>query len=112
MVVLENLLGNAWKYTGTRDEAVIEFGVTESERGPAFFVRDNGIGFDMADAEKLFLPFERAPDARKFEGHGIGLTTVHRIIQRHGGRLWAEGKPGEGATFYFTLPADKAAPST
>lgn len=106
-VVLENLLGNAWKYAGKRDETIIEFGMTESGGGPAYFVRDNGIGFDTAHAEKLFLPFERAPDAKEFEGHGIGLTTVQRIIKRHGGSLWAEGKPGEGATFYFTLPAGK-----
>jgi PAS domain S-box-containing protein len=103
-IVLENLLGNAWKYTGTRDEAVIEFGVTEREGKPACFVRDNGIGFDMAYVEKLFLPFERSPDAMVFAGHGIGLTTVQRIIKRHGGKVWAEGELGHGATFYFTLP--------
>jgi PAS domain S-box-containing protein len=108
-VVMENLLGNAWKYTGNRDGAVIEFGVTESGEGPACFVRDNGIGFNMAYVEKLFLPFERLPDARKFAGHGIGLTTVQRIIQRHGGKVWAEGEPDRGATFYFTLPAVKVA---
>ena len=111
LVVLENLLGNAWKYTGTRDETVIEFGVTESKECPACFVRDNGIGFDMAYVEKLFLPFERAPGTGEFVGHGIGLTTVQRIVQRHGGRVWAEGEPDKGATFYFTLPADKAAPA-
>jgi PAS domain S-box-containing protein len=106
-VILENLLGNAWKYTGKRAETIIEFGMTESGGKPAYFVRDNGIGFDTADAEKLFIAFERAPGAKEFEGHGIGLTTVQRIIQRHGGRVWAEGTPGKGATFYFTLPADR-----
>jgi len=103
-LALENLLGNAWKYTGNLDETRIEFGVTEHGGKPAFFVRDNGEGFDMADAEKLFVPFQRLHDAGEFKGHGIGLATVQRIIQRHGGRVWAEGKPGEGATFYFTLP--------
>jgi signal transduction histidine kinase len=104
-VVLENLLGNAWKYTGRQETAIIEFGVTKIDGTPACFVRDNGIGFDMAYAEKLFLPFERAPDARDFEGYGIGLSTVRRIIQRHGGNIWAESAPDKGAAFYFTLPA-------
>ena len=102
-VVMENLLGNAWKYTGTREKAVIEFGATEADGETAYFVRDNGVGFDMADADKLFTPFERLHGAAEFEGHGIGLATVYRIIQRHGGRIWAEGKKGNGATFYFTL---------
>jgi PAS domain S-box-containing protein len=102
-VVLENLLGNAWKYTGVREEAVIEFGVTEIDGTPACFVRDNGPGFAMADAEKLFLPFQRLPGAEEFRGHGIGLATVERIVRRHGGRVWAESEPGNGATFYFTL---------
>jgi PAS domain S-box-containing protein len=110
-VVLENLLGNAWKYTGKREKAIIEFGVMEIDGERACFVRDNGIGFDMAYAEKLFLPFERSPDARDFEGHGIGLSTVRRIIQRHGGKIWAESEPDKGATFYFTLPAGKTAPA-
>ncbi len=104
-VVLENLLGNAWKYTGKREKAIIEFGVTEIDGERVCFVRDNGIGFDMAYAEKLFLPFERAPDARDFEGYGIGLSTVRRIIQRHGGKIWAESEPDKGAAFFFTLPA-------
>ena len=102
-VVLDNLLGNAWKYTGRRERAVIEFGVTEIEGGPAWFVRDNGEGFNMADAEKLFLPFQRLPGAEEFKGFGIGLATVERIIRRHGGKIWAEGEAGKGATFYFTL---------
>ena len=101
-VVLDNLIGNAWKYTGKREEAVIEFGVTEVEGKPACFVRDNGPGFDMAVADKLFMPFQRLPGT-DVEGHGIGLATVERIVRRHGGRVWAESEPGKGATFYFTL---------
>ena len=102
-VVLDNFLGNAWKYTGMREEAVIEFGTTKVDGKPAYFVRDNGPGFDMADASKLFIPFQRLPGTDEFRGHGIGLATVERIIHRHGGRVWAEGEPGKGATFYFTL---------
>lgn len=106
-VVLENLLGNAWKYTGAREEAVIEFGVADIDGKPACFVRDNGAGFDMKYAEKLFIPFQRLPGADEFKGHGIGLATVERIIRRHGGKVWAEGKPGKGANFWFTLPGDR-----
>ncbi len=102
-VVLENLVGNAWKYTAVREEAVIEFGVTDIDGKPTWFVRDNGTGFAMVDAEKLFLPFQRLADADEVGGHGIGLATVQRIVQRHGGRVWAEGEPGKGATFWFTL---------
>ena len=102
-MVLDNLLGNAWKYAGIREDAVIEFGETEVDGKPAFFVRDNGPGFDMADADKLFVPFQRLPGTEVDAGFGIGLATVERIIRRHGGRVWAEGEPGKGATFYFTL---------
>ena len=102
-VAMENLLGNAWKYTCKQEEAVIEFGVTEVAAESTYFVRDNGPGFDMADAEKLFIPFQRLPDTDAYKGHGIGLATVERIIKRHGGKVWAEGEPGKGATFYFTL---------
>ena len=102
-VVLTNLLGNAWKYTGKQDLASIEFGVTETAEGKVYFVRDNGPGFDMAYAEKLFIPFQRLPGATSFKGFGIGLATVQRIIQRHGGRVWAEAEPDKGAVFYFTL---------
>ncbi|MCM2358243.1 MAG: PAS domain S-box protein [Geobacteraceae bacterium] len=105
-VVLENLLGNAWKYTGKREEAVIEFGVTEIDGKPACFVRDNGAGFDMAYADKLFAPFQRLPGTDEFRGHGIGLATVERIIRHHGGKVWTEGEPGKGAIFRFTLPAE------
>jgi len=105
-VVLENFLGNAWKYTGELREAVIEFGSAEIAGATAFFIRDNGPGFSMADADKLFIPFKRLPGTAEFTGHGIGLATVERIIRRHGGKVWAEGEPDKGATFYFTLSAD------
>jgi len=102
-IALDNLLGNAWKYTGMREKARIEFGAVQQEGKTVFFVRDNGIGFDMADAHRLFLPFERLAAGSPFKGEGIGLATVARIVQRHGGRIWAEGEKGKGATFYFTL---------
>ncbi|MEK8089987.1 PAS domain S-box protein [Thermithiobacillus plumbiphilus] len=102
-VVLEHLLGNAWKFTAHRPDACIEFGCFEQEGEPAFYVRDNGVGFDMAYVNKLFLPFQRLHGIDEFEGTGIGLATVSRIIARHGGRVWAEGQVGEGATFWFTL---------
>jgi PAS domain S-box-containing protein len=102
-IVLQNLLSNAWKYTGTKEPAVIEFGITESAGERTYFVRDNGVGFDMNDADKLFAPFQRLHGKEEFAGHGIGLATVHRIILRHHGRIWAEGAPGKGATFHFTL---------
>lgn len=102
-VVMDNLLGNAWKYTAMREEAVIEFGLAEIAGKPTCFVRDNGPGFDMTDAENLFVPFKRLHDAEKCSGFGIGLATVERIIRRHGGQVWAEGEPGKGASFYFTL---------
>jgi two-component system, sensor histidine kinase and response regulator len=102
-LVLENLLGNAWKYTANREEAFIEFGQTTTGGETVFFVRDNGAGFDMAHADKIFEPFERLDEHRGFKGHGIGLSTVKRIIQHHDGRIWAEGERGKGATFYFTL---------
>jgi signal transduction histidine kinase len=101
-VVLDNLIGNAWKYAGSREGAVIEFGVTEVDGKRACFVRDNGPGFDMALADKLFLPFQRLAGT-DVEGHGIGLATVERVVRRHGGRIWAESKPGEGASFFFTF---------
>ncbi|HEY6872706.1 MAG TPA: PAS domain S-box protein [Geobacteraceae bacterium] len=102
-VVMDNLLGNAWKYSAKTEEAAIEFGVTEQRGKTAFFVRDNGVGFDMAQAHRLFAVFQRLHSADEFEGTGIGLATVYRIVQRHGGTVWAEGERGKGATFYFSL---------
>ncbi|TWJ17739.1 PAS domain-containing sensor histidine kinase [Geobacter argillaceus] len=103
-VMLENLLGNAWKYTGKCREARIGFGVAQTPVGEAYFVRDNGTGFDMARVGELFKPFVRLPNAREFPGTGVGLATVYRIVERHGGRVWAESAARSGATFYFTLP--------
>jgi PAS domain S-box-containing protein len=105
-VVLDNLLGNAWKYTAKQEKAVIEFGVKEIDGVPAYFVRDNGAGFDKTDEDKLFLPFQRLPGAEECKGFGIGLATVERIIRRHGGKIWAEGEPGKGAAFFFTLATE------
>jgi len=102
-VVLENLLGNAWKFTGQTPDARIEVAPTPGEQ-PTIAIRDNGAGFDMGYAAKLFQPFQRLHGPLEFEGTGIGLATVARIVQRHGGRVWAEGRPGAGATFYLTLP--------
>jgi PAS domain S-box-containing protein len=102
-VVLGNLIGNAWKYSARREHATIEVGrMGESERS-IFFVRDNGAGFDMKDAHRLFAPFERLHSSKDFAGNGIGLAGTQRIIDRHEGQIWAEGAVGEGATFYFVL---------
>lgn len=103
-VVLENLLGNAWKFTRNRAGARIEFGCTELPEGRAFYVRDNGAGFSMEYAHRLFAAFQRLHSAEQFEGTGVGLATVQRIVHRHAGRVWAEGQENEGATFLFTLP--------
>ncbi len=102
-IALENLIGNAWKYTARSSPARVSIGTQAGESGPAFFVRDNGVGFDMKYADKLFMPFQRLHPETEFPGSGIGLVTVQRIIARHGGRIWAQAKPDEGATFYFTL---------
>jgi PAS domain S-box-containing protein len=102
-IALSNLLGNAFKFTGKIQKAVIEFGQTEIGGQKVFYVRDNGVGFDMALAKKLFGAFQRMHRASEFPGTGIGLTTVQRIVHRHGGRIWAESAINQGATFYFTL---------
>jgi PAS domain S-box-containing protein len=102
-VVLENLLGNAWKFTGRTPKPRVEFGVTRRDGLSTYFVADNGVGFDMAYADNLFGAFQRLHAMHEFPGTGIGLATVQRIVHRHGGRVWAEAHPGHGATFHFTL---------
>jgi two-component system, sensor histidine kinase and response regulator len=109
-VVFDNLLGNAYKYSALKDEVLIEFGLRDDGAGPTFFVRDNGAGFDMEQASRLFVPFQRLHSESEFQGFGIGLATVQRIIERHGGRVWAEGVPDQGASFFFTLPAPEPKP--
>lgn len=117
-VVLENLLNNAWKFTFRQRQARIEFGATRTGRSgdhaqansiPVYFVRDDGVGFDMKFTDKLFKPFQRLHGVQEFPGNGIGLATIQRIVHRHGGRLWAEGAVGQGATFYFTLEEETGA---
>jgi two-component system sensor histidine kinase/response regulator len=103
LIALENLFGNAWKYSAKKDDALIEFGTLNKDEDLVYFVRDNGAGFDQQDSAGLFAPFQRFQSDEGIEGFGIGLATVSRIIQRHGGRIWAEGEKGKGATFYFTL---------
>jgi light-regulated signal transduction histidine kinase (bacteriophytochrome) len=103
VTALECLINNAWKFTSKREQAKIEFGVVQRENEAVYFVRDNGAGFDMAYAEKLFGAFQRLHGQHEFEGTGIGLATVQRIVSRHGGRVWAEAELGQGAAFYFTL---------
>jgi two-component system, sensor histidine kinase and response regulator len=102
-IALENLLQNAWKFTGKQADPRIEFGVTQTSGEPTYFIRDNGAGFEMTYAARLFGPFQRLHSQQEFPGSGIGLATVQRIIHRHGGKVWAEGLVGQGATFYFTL---------
>jgi signal transduction histidine kinase len=108
-LVLENLIANAWMYTAAREVARIEVGVRSIVGQAVFYVRDNGVGFDMAKADRLFVPFARMHEDGAMQGHGIGLACVKRIVQRHGGEVWAEAVPGEGATFHFTLNGAHAA---
>jgi len=102
-IVLENLLGNAWKFTSHHPAARIEFGRIDYESVPIYYIRDDGAGFDMASASRLFGTFQRMHGPNEFPGTGIGLATVQKIVQRHGGRIWAESEVEHGATFYFTL---------
>ncbi|HEV8334162.1 MAG TPA: ATP-binding protein [Steroidobacteraceae bacterium] len=102
--LFQNLIGNAWKFTSKTGQARIEIGQSTGGALATLFIRDNGAGFDMAYEQKLFKPFQRLHGSADFDGSGVGLATVARIIDRHGGRIWAEGKPNEGAVFYFTLP--------
>lgn len=99
-----NLIGNAWKYSARVRYARIEIGTLAVDGRDVFFVRDNGAGFDMAQAHRLFAPFQRLHEPNEFEGTGVGLAAVQRIIERHGGHIWAEGATGQGATFFFTMP--------
>jgi light-regulated signal transduction histidine kinase (bacteriophytochrome) len=103
---LRNLMGNAWKFTAKHACARIEVGTTRHEGETAYFVRDDGAGFDMAYADQLFGAFQRLHTPAEFEGTGIGLTTVKRIVRRHGGRIWAQAEVEKGATFFFTLPVN------
>jgi light-regulated signal transduction histidine kinase (bacteriophytochrome) len=101
--VLTNLLSNAWKFTGKQAQTRIEFGCSGQNGSRTYFVRDNGVGFDMAYAAKLFGAFQRLHGRDEFPGTGVGLATVQRVVNRHGGRVWAESQIGQGATFRFTL---------
>lgn len=108
--VLDNLVGNAWKFTSPREAATIEFGEARADDGAVcYYVCDNGAGFDEAYADRLFQPFQRLHGSGEFAGTGIGLASVRRIVERHGGRTWAEGAVDRGATFYFTLNAAEEA---
>jgi len=107
-ILLENLLGNAWKFTARTAQARIEIGADTSGAETVFLVKDNGAGFDMAHAGALFQPFQRLHTEADFPGTGIGLATVRRIVDRHGGRIWAEGTVDRGATVFFTVPISRA----
>ena len=112
VMLLEHLLKNAWKFTSAHATARIEVGVAHAGAEPVYFVRDDGAGFDPADAKRLFAPFQRLHGVAEFPGTGIGLAIVRRIVQRHGGRAWAEGAVEKGATFHFTLPAISETPES
>ena len=103
-IALENLIGNAWKFTSKKERGVIELGsALDAEGSSVYFVKDNGTGFDMNYAGRLFGPFQRLHGESEFEGNGIGLATVEKIVHRHGGRIWVQAEPDQGATFSFTL---------
>jgi light-regulated signal transduction histidine kinase (bacteriophytochrome) len=106
-IVLSNLIGNAWKYSSKIPHAVIEFGTVEISGEKTYFIKDNGAGFDMTHAKRLFTPFQRLHSENEFPGTGIGLAIVSKVIQRHGGRIWPESEVGKGASFHFTLSVDK-----
>ena len=103
--LLDNLLRNAWKFTSANERESIEFGLESVDGERVYFVRDDGVGFDPSQAERIFMPFQRLHDPKEFEGHGVGLATVKRIVGVHGGRVWAEGELENGATIRFTLGA-------
>ena len=102
-IALSNLIGNAWKYSSKAANARIDFGTIEKNGKMLYYVRDNGAGFDMKHADKLFAPFQRLHSDSEFSGTGIGLAIVDRVIKRHDGKIWAEAKEGQGATFFFTV---------
>jgi light-regulated signal transduction histidine kinase (bacteriophytochrome) len=102
-IALDNLLGNAWKFTSRAEVARIEFGLAQDEGKTAYVVRDNGAGFDAAFSARLFEQFQRLHSEKDYEGTGVGLAIVARVVRRHGGRIWARGAVGQGAAFYFTL---------
>jgi light-regulated signal transduction histidine kinase (bacteriophytochrome) len=105
-IAVANLVENAWKYSSQRQEAKIKFGTQEQNGKVVYYIKDNGVGFDTQYMNKLFGPFQRLHTDKEFPGTGIGLATVHRIIDRHGGKVWANAKEGRGATFYFTIDGD------
>ena len=107
-MILRELLANAWKFTTSMRSARVEVGATEDQGASVFYVRDDGAGFDMRQAAHLFGPFQRMHPAEEFEGNGIGLATVQRLVMRHGGRVWAEAEVEKGATLFFTLAESKA----
>lgn len=107
-LALRNVIDNAWKFTALKEVSRIELGTKPADGEPAFFVKDNGVGFDMAHVAKIFLAFERLNQPEAYSGMGVGLAIAERVIHRHGGKIWAESRPGEGSTFYFTLPAGAA----